>query len=155
MATVEVLSAPGRSRTNTHQGWQGRGSKSGWRTVSVSEITFACGKGAHLMPPNAHQPRVNSPTGVSSLISRYVSKKWLMKKGSRFTWPASQRARASVTCPSASFTHSPRGRRGAGLQWALRLSTAMAAFLRAKGPSESHQLRVAIEPWSTGSCAEV
>lgn len=87
------------------------------------------------MPPNARQPRVNSPTGVSSLISRYVSKKWLMKKGSRFTWPGSQRTRASVRDPSASVTHSPRGRRGAGLQWAPHLSTAMAACLRANGPS--------------------
>jgi hypothetical protein len=37
---------------------------------------------------------------VSSLISRYVSKKWLMKKGSRFTWPGSQRTRASAEWPS-------------------------------------------------------
>lgn len=37
--------------------------------------------------PHACQPCANSPTGVSSLISRYVSKKWLIKKGSRFTWP--------------------------------------------------------------------
>lgn len=71
--------------------------------------------GVEPTPPSSG-PCANSPTGVSSLISRYVSKKWLVKKGSRFTWPGGQRTRVSVKYPQASFWKETRsgGRRGCG-----------------------------------------
>lgn len=81
------------------------------------------------MPPSMPtSPWANSPTGVSSLISRYVSKKWLVKKGSRFTWPGSQRTRASVK-----FMHSARRHRVGAAVGTESVSSAMATFL---GPQQ-------------------
>ena len=118
---------------------------------------------------HAHQPWANSPTGVSSLISRYVSKKWLMKKGSRFTWPGSQRTRESVKYPHASSTRSPRRHRAVGAaEDTESVSSATAAFLEANGTmpvdrliavrlcdQQGHQPHGAIEPWPTLRCVEV
>lgn len=74
------------------------------KMASISKIPFTWGRGARpTLPGVPRSPRANSPTGVSSLISRYVSKKWLVKKGSRFTWPGNQRTRVSVKYPHGSF----------------------------------------------------
>lgn len=150
----EVLSAPGRSCMKTHQGCPGRGSKSGWKMVSVSKIIFTCGKGAHLMPPRC-PPALCQLTHRRVLTDQQVRLKEVVDKEGQpvhLAWKSEDKSVSQgPTCMLHAFS------KGTQRGWAAvgTASVPCHGRLQGKWTQRGHQLRVATEPWSTVSCAEV